>query len=244
MLDYALMAAKTAASKSTAKTFKTVLERTQDGLGWTIARIPANVSHAWGMRGQLRVKGEINGFPLNSTLFPNGKGGHFLLVNKKMQKGGKTAAGLTAQFRIQPDDAPREIKTPKELLRELGQSKRLLKYYESFSHSSRNWLSKWTAEPKSEAARVRRSQQIAEWLMETMEAEKELPPMIELAFRSNPLARAKWEKASPARRRSHLLGIFHSRTPEARARRLAKVIDEMLGRKPEQGNEEDLSEIV
>src|SRR5215467_10497044 len=147
------MAAKTAASKSTAKTFKTVLERTQDGLGWTIARIPANVSHAWGMRGQLRVKGEINGFPLNSTLFPNGKGGHFLLVNKKMQKGGKTAAGLTAQFRIQPDDAPR----------------------------------------------VRRSQQIAEWLMETMEAEKELPPMIELAFRSNPLARAKWEKASPAR---------------------------------------------
>lgn len=236
------MSARTAAPKSTAKTFATVLERTQDGLGWTIARIPANISKAWGARGQIRVNGDINGFPFNSTLFPNGKGGHFLLVNKKMQRGGKTTAGLTARFRMQPDDAPREVKAPKELLRELGQSKRLLKYYESFNHSMRNWMSKWVAAPKSEAARVRRSQQITEQLMETMEAEKDLPPLIKLAFRNNPLARARWEQVSPRRRRGHLLAIFYYRTPESRTRRLAKVIDEMLGRKPDAGNEEDFSE--
>jgi uncharacterized protein YdeI (YjbR/CyaY-like superfamily) len=146
-----------------------------------------------------------------------------------MQKGGKTTAGLTARFRMQADDAPREVKTPKELLRELGQSKRLLKYYESFNHSTRNWISKWTAEPKSEAARVRRSQQIAERLMETMEAEKELPPMIALAFRNNPLARAAWEQASPRVRRGNLLAIFSYRTPESRARRLAKCMEDLLG---------------
>jgi uncharacterized protein YdeI (YjbR/CyaY-like superfamily) len=217
------------ASKTAAKTFTAPLERTQDGLGWVIARIPFDAAKIWGKRGQLRVKGEINGFPLNSTLFPNGKGGHFLLVNKKMQKGGKTTAGLVARFRMQPDDAPREVKTPKELLRELGQSKRLLKYYESFNHSTRNWISKWTAEPKSEAARVRRSQQIAERLMETMEAERELPPLIELAFRNNPMARAAWEQASPRLRRGHLLGIFYYRTPESRARRLAKCMEDLLG---------------
>ncbi len=216
-------------AKSTARTFTATLERTQDGLMWVIARIPFDVASVWGKRGQLRVTGEINGFPLNSTLFPNGKGGHFLLVNKKMQKGGKTAAGLTARFRLQPDDAPREVKGPKELLRELGRSKRLLKYYESFNHSTRNWISKWTAEPKSEAARVRRSQQMAERLMETMEAEKDLPPLIELAFRNNPLARTKWEQASPRLRRGNLLAIFSYRTPESRARRLAKCIENLLG---------------
>ena len=231
-------------AKSTVKTFEAALERTQDGLGWTIARIPTNISKAWGTRGQIRVKGEINGFPLDSTLFPNGEGGHFLLVNKKMQKGGKTTAGLKAKFRLTPDTKRRKVTVPAQLLQELGQSKRLLKYYESFSHSNRNWISKWTAGPKSEAARTRRAQQIAEWLMETMEAEKELPPMIELAFRSNPLARAKWEQVSPAQRRSHLLGIFHTRKPESRAKRLAKVIEGMLGRKPGPESEEDFSETI
>jgi uncharacterized protein YdeI (YjbR/CyaY-like superfamily) len=228
------------AAKSAGKTFAAVLERTQDGLGWTIARIPANISKAWSTRGQIRVKGEINGFSFGSTLFPNGKGGHFLLVNKKMQKGAKTTAGLAAKFRLTPDTEKRKVATPKELQRELSQSKRLLKYYESFTHSSRNWISKWTAAPKSEAARTRRSQQIAEWLMETMEAEKELPPMIESAFRSNPLARAKWEQSSPRQRRSHLLGIFHTRKPEPRARRLAKCIEDLLGTGKKSSQPEEL----
>src|SRR5215472_11566478 len=111
------------AAKSAAKNFEAVLERTQDGLGWTIARVPANISKAWDTRGQIRVKGEINGFPLESTLFPNGKGGHFLLVNKKMQKGAKTTAGLAAKFRLTPDIEKRKVATPKELLHELSQSK-------------------------------------------------------------------------------------------------------------------------
>jgi hypothetical protein len=38
------------------------------------------------------------------------------------------------------------------------------------------------------------------------------------------------------------LAVFYYRTPESRARRLAKVIEEMLGRKPEPGKEEDFSE--
>jgi len=225
------MPAARPAQKLAAKSFSAVLERTQDGLGWVIARIPLDLVKIWGKRGQLRVQGEINGFSFSSTLFPDGKGGHFLLVNKKMQKRGKAAAGLSAKFHLQPDTAPREISTPKELLRELGQSKRLLKFYESMNRSSRNWISKWIADVKSEDARTRRAQQIAERLMETMEAEKELPPMIELAFRANPLARAKWEQTSTSQRRGHLLGIFGYRTPESRARRIAKCMEELLGAK-------------
>ncbi|MBZ5509124.1 MAG: YdeI/OmpD-associated family protein [Acidobacteriia bacterium] len=211
-------------------------------LGWVIVRIPFDSAKVWGKRGQLRVQGDINSFSFSSTLFPNGEGGHFLLVNKKMQKGGKAAPGLGAKFRMQPDTAPREVAPPKELLRELGQSKRLLKIFESLSNSVRNWFTKMVADPKSPEARVRRARQIAELLMETMEAEKDLPPMIQLALRQNPRARERWEQLSPSHRRAHLLAIFYYRTPESRARRLAKVIEEMLGRKPEPGNEEDFSE--
>jgi uncharacterized protein YdeI (YjbR/CyaY-like superfamily) len=231
------------AKKPQAKTFEAVLERTADRLRWVIARLPFDAAKLWGKRGQTKVQGEINGFAFGATLFPDGQGGHFLIVNKKMLSGGKTAAGLTAKFRLQPDTTPRvTISPPAELLRELGESKRLLKFFESLNPSRRHEIAKWTAQCKSLEARKRRSEQIGEWFMETMEAEGELPPIMQVAFRQNPKAAEQWERMSPSHRRAHLFSIFHYREPEARARRLAKTINEMLGRKPEPGSEEDFSE--
>jgi hypothetical protein len=40
------------------------------------------------------------------------------------------------------------------------------------------------------------------------------------------------------------LSIFHYREPEARARRLAKMIEEIAGRKREAGNEDDFNETI
>jgi hypothetical protein len=81
------------APKSSARTFDAVLERSGNNLGWTIVRIPFDSARLWGKRGQLRVTGEINGFPFRASLFPDGKGGHSLLVNKKMQKGSGALPG-------------------------------------------------------------------------------------------------------------------------------------------------------
>jgi hypothetical protein len=232
-------------AKLAPKTFESVLERNADRLRWVIARIPFDTAKIWGKRGQIKIQGEINGFPFSTTLFPDGQGHHFLIVNKKMLSGGKTAAGLTAKFLLQPDTTPRIVPTaPEALLRELGQSKRLLKFYESLNPSRRNDIAKWVAEPKGEESRRRRSRQIAERLMETMEAERELPPIMQLAFRQNPRAAEQWQRMSPSHRRAHLFGIFYYRTPEARARQVAKAIEQMLGRKPERGNEEDFSETI
>jgi uncharacterized protein YdeI (YjbR/CyaY-like superfamily) len=236
---------KSASKISQGKTFEAVLERTADRLRWVIARIPFDAAKIWGKRGQLKVQGEINGFAFSATLFPDGQGHHFFIVNKKMLSGGKTAAGLTAKFRLQPDTTPRiTVSPPAELLRELGQSKRLLKFFESLNPSRRHEIAKWVAEPKGEESRRRRALQIAERLMETMEAERELPPMMQLAFRQNPKAAEQWERMSPSHRRSHLFSIFHYREPAARAMRVAKAIEEMLGRKPKRAKEEDFSDTV
>jgi uncharacterized protein YdeI (YjbR/CyaY-like superfamily) len=232
------------AAKLAVKTFQSVLER-PDRLRWVIIRVPFDIASVWGTRGQLRVQGEINGFSFYSALFPTRKGEHFLIVNKKMQAGGKTAPGLTAKFRLQPDTTPREVVAPpKELLRELGQSKRLLKFYESLNPSRRNEIAKWIAASKSEETRRRRSQQIAERLMETMEAERDLPPMMQLAFRQNPRALAEWKRMSQSHRRAHLFAIFHYRTPEARARRVAKCMEEMLERAEKSAGRTNNADIV
>jgi uncharacterized protein YdeI (YjbR/CyaY-like superfamily) len=224
------------AAKSAAKTFQATLEHSGNSLNWIIARVPFDVQKQWGTRGHLRVQGEINGFQFRTTLFPTGKGEHYFIVNKKMQSGGKTAPELTAKFRIEPDMAPRKpVGPPQELLEEIGQSKRLLKLFESFNASYRKYMVEWVAEGKQESTRRRRAQQLAERLMETLEAERELPPMMQLAFRQNPRALEAWERMSPSHRRRHLFAIFYYRQPEARARRLAKAIEEMTGKskKPE-----------
>jgi uncharacterized protein YdeI (YjbR/CyaY-like superfamily) len=224
------MPASEHAATPVSKTFETVLERTSDHLRWVIARIPFDTVKIWGKRGQLKVKGEINGFPFSTALFPTGDGRHFLIVNKKMLASGKTAPGLAAKFRLQPDTTPRATPSPPaELLRELGESKRLLKFFHSLNPGRRNEIAKWIGEPKNEDTRRRRSRQIAERLMETMEAERELPPIMQVSFRQNPRAREKWEQISQSHRRTHLLAIFYYRTPEARARRVAQCVEDLLG---------------
>ncbi len=90
-------------AKPSAKSFRATLERIQSRLGWTIIRIPFDVAKVWGTRGQLRVKGEINGFAFRTSLFPARGGGHILLVNKRMQKGGDVRQGMSAQFRLAPN---------------------------------------------------------------------------------------------------------------------------------------------
>lgn len=151
-----------------------------------------------------------------------------LTVNKKMQAGGKAAPGTKAKFVLEPDTAPREIKPSPELQRMLRQSKQLQKYFESLNYSTRRYIALWVEEGKHVETRRRRAEQLAERLMETMEAERELPPLLQIALQHNPKARAGWELMSRTHRRSHLLGIFYYRNPESRARRLAKAVEEMV----------------
>ena len=218
------------AGNSKAKSFQAALEHSGNSLNWIIARVPFDVFKQWGTRGHLRVQGEINGSQFRTTLFPTGKGEHFFIVNKKMQSAGKVAPGLTAKFRIEPDTTKRKpVAPPQELLEEIGQSKRLLKIYESFNPSFRKYMVDWVASGKQESTRRRRAQLLAERLMETLEAERELPPMMQLAFRQNSRAEEAWRRLSPSHRRRHLFSIFYYRQPEARARRLAKAIEEVTG---------------
>lgn len=211
-----------------AKTFDAYLERGGDRLNWTIVRVPVDVARVWGVRGQLKVMGQINGFEFRTSLFPTGKGDHILMVNKKMQAGGKVQVAMKAHFVIQPDLAPRKVEVSKELERVLQQSKRLVRFFDSFNYSMRQYMAKWVSEGKKAETRQRRAEELAERLMLTLEAEKELPPVLQVEFNRNPKARAGWEKMPRGHRRSHLMAIFYYKKPESRARRVAKAVQEMV----------------
>ncbi len=208
------------------KKFRATLERIQSRLGWTIIRIPFDVGKVWGTRGQLRVKGEINGFAFRTSLFPARGGGHILLVNKSMQRGGDVHQGMSAQFRLEPDLEERVAIVPAELKRYFKEDACLRRWFDNLNYSTRNEIGKWIVQVKSPEARARRAEQMAERLLAVMEAEHELPPVLQLAFARDPRALAGWKRMSPSHRRGHLFAIFYYRTPEARTRRIEKTLQD------------------
>jgi uncharacterized protein YdeI (YjbR/CyaY-like superfamily) len=152
-----------------------------------------------------------------------------MLVNKQMQKGGKVTTGSVAQFRLEPDTEPRIVIIPAELKRDFAGDRQLRRWFERLNYSTRKDISNWITQVKSAEARERRAQQIAERLLATMEAERELPPILQVTFARNARAREGWERMSSSRRRMHLFGIFYYRSPEARVRRLAKALQDAEG---------------
>jgi len=216
------MAKSQKTSKPVVKSFSAPLEHLRSGLGWVVAYLPFDAASVWGSRGRPKVKGEINGFAFRTSLFPTRDGRHFLLINKRMQKGGRAVVGAIARFRLEPDTQERTVKIPAELKRVLAEDRSVLRWFDKLNYSIRKWIVDWITNVKSAEARVRRSEQVAEQLISTMEAEHEL----QLAFARTPRAREGWELMSASRRRGQLLAIFYYRTPEARARRLAKVVEE------------------
>jgi hypothetical protein len=71
---------------------------------------------------------------------------------------------------------------------------------------------------------------LAERLMLTMDAERDLPPIIKIALARNYKAAEGWKLMTARQQRGHLLGIFYYRTPEGQQRRLAKAMEEMVAR--------------
>lgn len=212
-----------------ARQFRATLERLDNGLGWVVIRIPFDSVRAWGSRGQVRVKGTINGFAFRTTLFPSGDGRHMLLVNKKMQKEGRTSAGDSAGFSLEPDREERTVESPPELLKAINQDRQLRRYFDGMSPSMRRELGKYAAKPKSPESRTRRAEQIAERLMTTMLAERgELPPLLQAALLRNLKAKRGWELMPPSKRRFHILGLTGYKSPESQQNRLAKILDEAM----------------
>jgi uncharacterized protein YdeI (YjbR/CyaY-like superfamily) len=212
-------------TSKTSKTFVATLEYLRGNLGWVIVRVPFNVKKTWGSAGLFKIKGEVNGVIFRTSLFPQKTGEHFVLVNKKVQKAARIHVGSSATFRLEPDTAPRIAFVPPELEKIFRQSKRLKAWYEKLNYSSREYIGRWIAEPKNPASRERRADQLAERMLETMEAERELPPVIRNAFAENPMAWKGWNRMTPKQRRGELLAVFYYRTPESRARRLEKMIE-------------------
>ncbi len=209
------------------QTFEAALEKGDRGLGWTIVRVPFDPADVWPERVRLRVKGTLNGFPFRTSLFPEAgkQASYYLLMNRATQAGGKARLGHIAKLQLEPDLEPRPAELPEELDALLDEAEGLRDWYDALTEYTRREIGKWVYDVKSDDARLRRAQGMAERLLATMEAEDHLPPAIAKAFMKRPRAREGWTKMTQAQRRAQLMGVFYYQTPESRAKRIDKLCD-------------------
>lgn len=86
--------------------------RTIDGS--TIVKLPREASARLPSRGQVAVRGTINGQGFNTVVEPDGSSGHWIRVDGKLQKAAGASADHTATLEIQPVKDWPEPSLPKD----------------------------------------------------------------------------------------------------------------------------------
>ncbi|MDE1162063.1 MAG: YdeI/OmpD-associated family protein [Acidobacteriaceae bacterium] len=212
--------------KKQVQRFRARLEKGDPALGWTVVRIPFVPAEVWPERVRGRVQGSIAGLSFRSSLLPDAAlGAQVILVNKAMQKGAGVTLGDEVEVLLEPDLAERPAELPDALDSLLNEAEGLRAFYESLSESARREIAKWIDGVKSEASRQKRSVQMAERLLSTMEAELELPPAIMRVFKQRPKAAMGWSKLTLTQRRNELMGVFYYQGAEAREKRIQRLCD-------------------
>jgi hypothetical protein len=87
---------------------------------WALLTLPRNASAKLPSRGMTMVEGTINGFPFRAALKPNGKGSHWLRVNKAMHDAAGADAGDTVTVEMTRAGEEPETRVPMDLRKALA----------------------------------------------------------------------------------------------------------------------------
>ena len=95
-------------------------------------------------------------------------------------------------------------------------------------------LSAWVMQPKSEASRKKRAERMAERLMSTMEAQRELPGFIVKAL-NQAGAMNGWKALTERQRLMLLLAVYRPVGMEGRERQVRGLVDAAVAKCGDQG---------
>jgi hypothetical protein len=126
--------------------------------------IPFDVEKKWGSRARVSVRGTINGFQFRTSIFPDGKGGHTMMVNKAMKNEGGAAPGKSVRVELEKDDAPRPLTVPPDLKKALGKNSKAGAVFEAFAPSHRRAYVDWITQAKRAETRVARIEKAVEMI--------------------------------------------------------------------------------
>ena len=131
--------------------------------GGAVVALPGDVAASFGTRGQVRVKGTIDGVAYRGNLMPAGGGAFCLGVHKATREAAGKGVGDTVTVTIERDDAPREVVVPPELQAALDADPQAKAAWERLAPSHRREHANAVADAKKPETRER-------WVARTLDA--------------------------------------------------------------------------
>jgi hypothetical protein len=127
--------------------------------GWTFVVLPVDASARLPSRGMVSVEGTLNGAPFRAALLPDGHGGHWLKVNRRLQVAAGAAAGDAVVLDLAPvaRDREPEPKVPVDLRQALAfAAPAARKAWAGITTAARRDFIHWITSAKRPATRARR----------------------------------------------------------------------------------------
>ena len=126
-------------------------------VAWTFLKLPKKASGKLPSRSMTSVEGTLNGFPFGATLEPDGQGGHWLKVDRKLREAAGAEAGDAVTLEIAPVAEEPEPKVPADLRKALAAAvpKARAVWSDITPIARRDWIH-WIVSAKQAETRARR----------------------------------------------------------------------------------------
>lgn len=142
-----------------------IKEARQGGAG---VEIPIDVKQYFGKAGLVKVKATFDDYPYRGSLAPMGGGKHFLGILKEIRAQIGKEPGDFVCVTIEPDNEPRKVEIPDDLLVELNKNPKLLAGFNKLSYTHQKEHVKAITEAKRAETRTSRIQKCLQMITDKM----------------------------------------------------------------------------
>lgn len=124
---------------------------------WTFLNLPKDASVKLPSRGQVTVEGTLNGAKFQATLEPDGQGGHWLKVEKKLREAAGAEVGDVVALEIAPMLEEPEPMVPADLKKALAAAPaKAREVWSDITAAARRDFVHWITSGKKAETRVKR----------------------------------------------------------------------------------------
>ena len=136
-----------------------------EAVTWTFLTLPREATAQLPSRGMISVKGTFNGLAFRATLEPDGQGGHWLKVDRKLREAAGAEAGDVITLEITPVAEEPEPRVPADLRKALAAAhpKARTVWSDITPVARRDWI-QWIESAKREETHVKRIESACDML--------------------------------------------------------------------------------
>jgi hypothetical protein len=129
---------------------------------WSFLTLPKPATRKLPSRGQVSISGTLNDHPFQATLQPDGQGGHWLKIDRKLREAAGIAPGDTVTLEISPAAKEPEPKIPADLRKALAAARgpvgdKARQAWSDITPAARRDFIHWITSAKQQETRARRT---------------------------------------------------------------------------------------